>query len=183
MYFYFFCSSGSWFDPSNPVLKRRDKPRSDLLERAEVIGRDTDLMLALGSSLSPSPGLFLPRLVASRGLEAKECLGLVIVGLQQSPLDHLATLRVFCDMDTFLKVLLDKLRIRVSFSLDMGRHIVHRAKARRMRRSEKLFRGRKRYGAPQTKKERCRVDTSLLSYFFYYLQNHAGSICSIICSD
>ena len=148
MYFYFFCSSGSWFDPSNPVLKRRDKPRSDLLERAEVIGRDTDLMLALGSSLSPSPGLFLPRLVASRGLEAKECLGLVIVGLQQSPLDHLATLRVFCDMDTFLKVLLDKLRIRVSFSLDMGRHIVHRAKARRMRRSEKLFRGRKRYGAP-----------------------------------
>ena len=144
----FFCSSGSWFDPSNPVLKRRDKPRSDLLERAEAIGRDTDLMLALGSSLSPSPGLFLPRLVASRGLEAKECLGLVIVGLQQSPLDHLATLRVFCDMDTFLKVLLDKLRIRVSFSLDMGRHIVHRAKARRIKRSEKRFCDRKRYGAP-----------------------------------
>ena len=103
--------SGSWFDPTNPVLKRRDKPRRDLLERAEAIGRDTDLMLALGTSLSLSPGSFLPQAVARRaqGPES-ECLGLVIVGLQQSPLDHLATLRVFCDLDTFLKLVLDRLR-------------------------------------------------------------------------
>ena len=124
-----FCFSGSWFDPTNPVLKRRDKPRSDLLERAEAIGRDTDLMLALGSSLSLSPGSFLPQLVARRGQGREaECLGLVIVGLQQSPLDHLATLRVFCDMDTFLRLLLDRLKLSVSFTLDMGRHIEHRAR-------------------------------------------------------
>ena len=119
--------SGSWFDPTNPVLKRRDKARSDLQERAESLGRDTDLVLVLGSSLTPSPGAFLPQAVARRGLGG-ECLGPVIVGLQQTPLDSLATIRIFSDMDTFLKLLLDKLKLSVCFSLDMGRHIVHRAR-------------------------------------------------------
>ena len=86
-------------------------------------------MLALGTSLSLSPGSFLPQAVARRGQGPEsECLGLVIVGLQQSPLDQLATLRVFCDLDTFLKLVLDRLRLSVSFTLDMGRHIVHRAR-------------------------------------------------------
>ena len=99
------------------------------MERAEALGRETDLVVVLGSSLGPSPGTFLPHQVAARGLRG-DCLGLVIVGLQQTPLDPAAVVRLFCDTDTFLALLTTTLRVAVSFDLDMRRHIVHRSTVR-----------------------------------------------------
>ena len=67
--------SGSWFDPSNPVLKRKDKPRSDIYERAESIGNKTDLVLVLGSSLTSSSGTrTMPRLPPSTPATFEETL-------------------------------------------------------------------------------------------------------------
>ena len=116
--------NGSWFDPSNPVLKRKDKPRCDIYERAVNIGNKTDLVLVLGSSLTSSSGTFLPEMVSQRSLDG-ECLGVVIVGFQQTPLDDVSTLRVFSDLDVFLKMLLDRLKINTSFNLDMTRKVIH----------------------------------------------------------
>ena len=53
-----------------------------------------------------------------------DCLGLVIVGVQQTPLDHVAVLRIFCDLETFLKLLLDKIKINISFNINMSRSVV-----------------------------------------------------------
>ena len=116
--------NGSWFDPSNPIIKRKDKPRSDIYEKAENISTSTDLVLVLGSSLTSSPGTFIPETVSQRSLDG-ECLGVVIVGLQQTPLDDVSTLRVFTDLDVFLKMLSDRLKIITSFNLDMTRKLIH----------------------------------------------------------
>ena len=78
--------------------------------------------VCLGSSLTQSP--WLPEMVGRRSLNG-ECLGLVIVGLQQTPLDHVAALRIFSDLDTFLKILLDKLELSINARVDMSRTIVH----------------------------------------------------------
>ena len=116
--------NGSWFDPSNPVIKRKDNPRSDIYEKAENLSASTDLVLVLGSSLTSSPGTFLPEMVSQRSLDG-ECLGVVIVGFQQTPLDDVSTLRVFSDLDVFLKMLLDRLKIITSFNLDMTRKVIN----------------------------------------------------------
>ena len=50
--------NGSWFDPTNPVIKRHERARADLLERAENIVNISDLMIVLGSSLTKSPVRF-----------------------------------------------------------------------------------------------------------------------------
>jgi hypothetical protein len=43
---------GSWFDPSNPVVKMSGELRSDLFEDLLRTEAESDMVLALGTSLS-----------------------------------------------------------------------------------------------------------------------------------
>ena len=43
---------GSWYDPSNPALGKKGKPRWDILEKVQESTDSADLILALGSSLT-----------------------------------------------------------------------------------------------------------------------------------
>ena len=55
------------------------------------------------------------------------CLGLVIVGLQQTPLDGLASLRLFADLDTALLGLLTGLGCSLTGSAHQHRNIKEQA--------------------------------------------------------
>lgn len=57
---------------------------------------EADLFIVLGSSLLVSPACNLPQMCVERGGS------LVIVNLQNTPLDNIATLRVYSRIDTFL---------------------------------------------------------------------------------
>eukprot|EP00808_Paulinella_micropora_P012693 g18616.t1 len=76
------------------------------LELAELHSRQADLHLALGSSLTVSPACDMPRLTAQRGK-------LVIVNLQPTPLDSLATLKIHAKIDTVMEMLMDKLQVLI----------------------------------------------------------------------
>ena len=101
---------GSWFDPSNPVVPMAGELRRDLfealLERCGdgSAGGAADLVLVLGTSLA---GMNADRIVESVARRAASggALGAVIVGLQATPLDADAQLRVFARTDDFMALL------------------------------------------------------------------------------
>jgi len=65
-----------------------------------------DLCLAMGSSLRVTPAADLPELVAERGR-------LVIVNLQSTPLDDVATLRINGMCDDVMRSLMEKLKLTI----------------------------------------------------------------------
>ena len=102
---------GSWFDPSNPVVKYSGSLRDDLYERMEASAATADLTLVLGSSLSGLCSDMVAEKTAERSLRS-ESLGTVIVNLQQTLLDGKSTLRIFSDTDRLMKILTELLHIR-----------------------------------------------------------------------
>mmetsp|Transcript_45129 Transcript_45129/g.79419 ORF Transcript_45129/g.79419 Transcript_45129/m.79419 type:complete len:369 (+) Transcript_45129:76-1182(+) len=111
---------GAFFDPSNPG---GFELRGDLVEDMFNWAAQTDLCLALGTSLS---GLNADRLARSPAKkyapgrattgsdeDAKQngALGLVIVNLQETQLDEFSTLRIFADLDDVMPLLAEELRI------------------------------------------------------------------------
>ena len=42
---------GSWFDPSNPVVKAGGTIRQDLWEKTKLAAENVDLVLVIGTSL------------------------------------------------------------------------------------------------------------------------------------
>jgi len=85
---------GGWFDPSNPG---GNQLRHDLFDEILVLEKNTDLCLALGSSLS---GLNADRLAKTPASKyPKKGNGLVIINLQETQLDDIATLRIFGKLD------------------------------------------------------------------------------------
>merc|ERR1712078_660359 len=69
----------------------------------------TDLCLALGTSLSGLNADRMARNPAKKYSKQKGCLGLVIVALQETQLDELATLRIFALLDDVLQLLAEEL--------------------------------------------------------------------------
>lgn len=132
---------GGWFDPSNPVVPMTGRLRKDLVGRLNATQGTSDLVLVMGTSLS---GVAADRLVASIGAkraaatpergeplraiveEADErvlsgaspagqpCLGAVIINVQQTRLDGLASLRIFSTCDKVCKLLAAELGVKVS---------------------------------------------------------------------
>lgn len=93
---------GSWFDPSNPggnIL------RDDLFDNLLQHEANTDLCLALGTSLS---GLNADRVATTATLRSP---GLVICNLQCTQLDHMSSLRLFAPLDDVLARLLKQLKL------------------------------------------------------------------------
>jgi NAD-dependent SIR2 family protein deacetylase len=96
---------GSLFDPTNPVVQMHGALRSDLFNELLELERKADLVLVLGSSLS---GMNADRIVSSVAARAAEGRtgGAVICGLQATPFDSVATLRIFATIDEFMTCVL-----------------------------------------------------------------------------
>ena len=128
---------GSWFDPSNPVVPMDGSLRRDNCLRLNETKSNADLVLVMGTSLS---GVAADQLVLDVGHRRKweaekegnalsaiaedeeeteasvpAALGVVIVNVQQTRLDHLASLRIFASCDEVMKLL----------SLELGLQVPH----------------------------------------------------------
>ena len=100
--------------------------RQDLALRLQSESEKADLVLVLGSSLS-SPDQAVERAISRAALKSLEggSIGMVVINLQNTPIDPLATVRIFADVDVVmvhLAKLLDvpltepNLRVRMSIS-------------------------------------------------------------------
>jgi NAD-dependent SIR2 family protein deacetylase len=115
---------GAWFDPSNPVVPMTGTLRDDLCKLLHKFERKADLCLAMGTSLC---GMNADRMVTTpsnkflaekKGNErhvrfssrrktntGTNCLGSVIVGLQQTQYDSISSLRIFGKIDEVMALL------------------------------------------------------------------------------
>ena len=101
---------GSWYDPSNPVVKYSGSLRQYEFEWMEREAETADLVLVLGTSLSGLNADQVATEPAYRSLQ-KKSLGMVIISPQQTPHDGKATLRIFGSSDDVLRALLEKLNM------------------------------------------------------------------------
>lgn len=100
---------GSWFDKKNPVVLMDDSLRPDLHRWLEEWAEKSDLVLAMGTSMS---GMTADRIATS--VTAREgTLGLVIINLQKTPNDHLATIRIFAPCDKAMSLLAKKMHLNI----------------------------------------------------------------------
>jgi len=105
---------GAWYDPSNPVVPMSGTLRQDLIERMLEWEDRADLCLALGTSMV---GMNADRMAVSpaerqrRGQDG--ALGTVIVALQQTQYDQLASLRLFATIDQVMELLAEELDLTV----------------------------------------------------------------------
>eukprot|EP01120_Amphizonella_sp_Union-15-10_P012665 TRINITY_DN5671_c0_g1_i1.p1 TRINITY_DN5671_c0_g1~~TRINITY_DN5671_c0_g1_i1.p1 ORF type:complete len:513 (-),score=72.83 TRINITY_DN5671_c0_g1_i1:107-1645(-) len=79
---------------------------TETLKKAYDHGNEADLCIVLGSSLTVSPASDIPRSTAKQGK-------LVIVNLQRTPLDHLATLKIHCQTDKLISHVMEGLGIPI----------------------------------------------------------------------
>lgn len=107
---------GAWHAPDNPVVQMSGNLRDDLFNDLLAWEEQTDLVLAVGTSLA---GMNADRLVTSAAERAAadgcgaEQLGAVVVGLQRTTLDSCATLRIFARCDDVFEALAKELELDV----------------------------------------------------------------------
>eukprot|EP01012_Entosiphon_sulcatum_P010430 TRINITY_DN16095_c0_g1_i1.p1 TRINITY_DN16095_c0_g1~~TRINITY_DN16095_c0_g1_i1.p1 ORF type:complete len:214 (+),score=23.44 TRINITY_DN16095_c0_g1_i1:378-1019(+) len=104
---------GSWFDKKNPVLLMHDALRPDLFALLTEWANKTDLCLALGTSLCGMTSDCIATTVARKALSGEPVPGLVIINLQRTQQDQLASLRIFAKLDDSLLSLARCMRLRV----------------------------------------------------------------------
>lgn len=116
---------GSWYDPSNPVVKYNGTLRGDLCHDMQGLAESADLVLVVGTTLSglnadqcvwKTAGRSLPRHERRSHSEpvgklrkAAECLGSVIISPQRTPEDGEASLRLFAKADDVMEALAHEL--------------------------------------------------------------------------
>ncbi len=107
---------GTWFDKKNPVIFMDGELRKDLLDRMYEWKDKTDLVLAMGTSLCGMHADCVSESCAERYIKSKGKVGqgLVIVNLQQTPLDDKCSLRIFAKIDDVMKLLANELNVKVS---------------------------------------------------------------------
>jgi NAD-dependent SIR2 family protein deacetylase len=101
---------GSLHDPGNPVVPYEGVLRDDLYDWLQEWEAKNDLCLAMGTSLSGFNADRIPERAARRfrkGLGQ----GLVIINLQQTPMDEVCSLRLFAKIDTVMEMLAEELGI------------------------------------------------------------------------
>ena len=103
---------GAWFDPTNPVVPMTGNLRDDLIRDLLDIEDQSDMCLALGSSLC---GMNADRLVESNASRFKrgdaDALGVVIVSLQRTQHDANAALRIYAPLDDVFEMLAAELAL------------------------------------------------------------------------
>merc|ERR1711941_65756 len=101
---------GSWYDASNPVVPMKGTLRSDLFDWLETIVEESDLTIAVGTSLCgmSADDVFCE---ACNRYKKKKGFGGVIIGLQQTQYDAEATLRIFSRIATVVALLARKMNL------------------------------------------------------------------------
>jgi len=99
---------GSWFDPSNPVVKYSGTLRSDLCDDMEMNAEKADLVIVLGTSLTGLNADQCVTTAAEKSLKG-DALGSVIISPQRTPQDGDATLRIFAKADHVMEALVKEL--------------------------------------------------------------------------
>jgi len=104
---------GGWYDPSNPVVPMSGQLRGDLFQWMLDWEQETDLVLALGSSLC---GMNADRMVVTPANKATrgDGLGVVIVSLQRTQHDDLASLRIYATLDEVFTLLAEEMGLDVA---------------------------------------------------------------------
>ena len=100
---------GSWFDKKNSVVLMDDQLRPDLYRWLKEWAEKTDLVLVMGSSMC---GMEADQ-IATRVAERDGTLGLIIINLQKTPHDHLATIRIFAPCDKAMSLLAKKMNLKI----------------------------------------------------------------------
>lgn len=102
---------GAWFDPSNPVVQFNQCLRGDLFQRLLQTEEAADLCICVGTSLS---GMNADRVVSStakRYVKRNKGLGSIIINLQATRLDNIASLRIWATADKVFEKLAKLLNI------------------------------------------------------------------------
>lgn len=110
---------GSWYDPSNPVVKYSGTLHGRCCEWMERDAQEADLVIVLGTSLG---GLNADQ-VATEAAHRSKCgksLGTVCLNLQQTPQDGIMTLRLFGKSDDILRLLLRELGLKKQEIMDVA---------------------------------------------------------------
>ena len=115
---------GSWYDPTNPVLRQGGKVRPDIGERLRELEDTADLVVVVGSSLTGNTGDLVTR--ASTRAGQGQSLGSVIINLAETREDPGATLRLFSHSDTVAVLLARRLNLALR-EPDIRTNIQHRA--------------------------------------------------------
>lgn len=100
---------GSLHDPANPIVPYEGQLRADLYSWMLHWESKADLCLAMGTSLSGFTVDSVPINIAERYVTNNLGLGLVIINLQCTPYDHLASLRIYGKLDHVLSLLAKEL--------------------------------------------------------------------------
>merc|ERR1712139_628409 len=105
---------GAWYDPSNPVVPMSGTLREDLIKTMLDWEEKVDLCLAMGTSMV---GMNADRMAVALAQRAKRgkagALGTVIVSLQQTQYDSIASLRIFATIDQVSEMLAAELNLNV----------------------------------------------------------------------
>jgi len=102
---------GSWYDPSNPVVKYSGSLKGELFPWMEEEAGTADLVIVLGTSLG---GLNADQVAITPAKRSKKghALGSIMINLQQTEQDGKMSLRIFEKSDKVLKMLLQALGIK-----------------------------------------------------------------------
>lgn len=100
---------GSWFDKKNPVVLMDDALNPKLFRWMIEWAEKADLVLAMGTSMC---GMEADE-VATRVTRRDGTLGLIIINLQKTPHDHLATIRIFAPCDKAMSLLAKKMKLPI----------------------------------------------------------------------
>jgi len=95
---------GGWYDPSNPQIKYTESLKNSLLSELKKESETTDLLLVLGTSLSGMTADRIAEKVSGRSV-SQNSLGIVIINLQQTRLDHISSLRVWARLSEAFQIL------------------------------------------------------------------------------
>lgn len=102
---------GSWFDPSNTVVPMSGTLRSDLYDWMERIGQESDLCIAVGTSLSGMSADEVFSEPCERYNQQQQGFGGVIISIQHTPYDEDCSLRFYSKIDEVVALLAKELQL------------------------------------------------------------------------
>ena len=94
-------------DLIDTIINFKENLRDIDLDKGFGHGGEADLCIAMGSSLRVTPAANIPETTALKGGK------LVLINLQKTPLDYLATLNIFAKCDDVMKLVMKKLSIEI----------------------------------------------------------------------
>ena len=103
---------GSWLDKKeNPIIKMSGSLRGDLFEWMLEMEKQCDFVFAVGTSFSGLNADRCAATCAARHQKRGTGQGLVVLSIQETPMDDVAAVRVFAKIDDFMLIVARQLGI------------------------------------------------------------------------